>query len=84
MMTTRQQPQHLPVILQRNRPQIPVPQRDDRRGTRVMPVGLVLAGRVQQPCPRRQRGGHVDDVLARRDELLRQQRPMTGRAFNSP
>ena len=65
VMTTRQQPQDLPVILERDRPQVPVPQRDDRSRTGVVRVGLVLAARVQQPRPRRQRGRHIDNGLAR-------------------
>jgi hypothetical protein len=40
-MTTRQESQHLAVVLERDRPQVPVPQRDDRRGSRV--VGIVLS-----------------------------------------
>ena len=51
VMPTCQQPQHLPVILERDRPQIPVPQRDDRRGTRVVRVGLVLAARSPTTAP---------------------------------
>ena len=84
VMATRQQPQHLPVILERDRTQVPVPQRDDRRRTCVVRVGLVLVARIQQSCSCRQRGRHVDDGLARRDELLRQQRAMTRRAFDRP
>jgi hypothetical protein len=47
-------------------------------------VGLVLAARVQQPSSGRQRRGHVDDRLTGRDELLRQQRAMSGRTFHGP
>ncbi|MDQ1382328.1 MAG: hypothetical protein QOJ71_3047 [Actinomycetota bacterium] len=53
LMTPCQQPQHLPVILERDRAQVPVPQRDDRSRAGVVYVGLVLVPRVQQPCPRR-------------------------------
>jgi len=83
-MASCQQPQNLTVIVGRDRPQIPIPQRADRRWARVVRVGLVLVTRVQQSCPGRQRGRHIDDGLARRNELLRQQRAMTVRAFNRP
>ena len=52
---------------QRDRPQVPVSQRDDRRRTRVVRVCLVLAAGVQQPCPCRQRRRDVEHDLARRD-----------------
>ncbi len=49
------------------------PQRGHRHRQRVVGVVLVRSSRAQHPDPRRQRGRHVDDVLARRDELLGQQ-----------
>ena len=39
----------------------------------VVGVVLVRPARGQQPCPRRQRGGHVNDGLARGDQLLGEQ-----------
>jgi hypothetical protein len=61
-MPARQQPQHLPLILELDRTQIVVSQRDDRRRACVIRVGLVLTARVEQSSSCRQRGGHVDDL----------------------
>jgi hypothetical protein len=49
-----------------------------------MLIVLVFAARVQQPRPRRQRRGHVDNRLTNTSKLLRQQRAHTGRAFDHP
>ena len=84
MVTTCQHPQDRRVILQHDAPQVRMPQRDDRRGASIVRVGLVLAARVQQPCPRRQRRRHVEHDLARSDELLREQRADAGRALDRP
>jgi hypothetical protein len=72
------------VIDRSDRAQAGVSQRDDRRGTGVVRVGLVGATRVQQPHPRRQCRWHIDDTLARRDELLCQQRTQTPGSFDRP
>jgi hypothetical protein len=83
-MPPSQQSQHLALILERDRPQVPMPQRHDRSRARVMRIALVLAARVQQASSCRQRRRDIDDGLTDRDELLREQRAMTGRAFDGP
>jgi hypothetical protein len=42
-MTSGQQSQDRTVVLERDRVQIPMAERDDRRGARVVRIGLVLA-----------------------------------------
>ena len=49
-----------------------------------MRIVLVVAARIQQPGPRRQHRRHINHGLAARDQLLRQQRADTGRAFHRP
>jgi hypothetical protein len=83
-MTAGQQPQHLAMILERDRPEVPVAQRDDRGGASVVRVGLALAARVQESRSRRQRRRNINHILTRRDELLGQQRSDSGRALNRP
>jgi hypothetical protein len=83
-MPARQQPQHLTVILERDRSQVPMPERDDGGRSCVVRIGLVLAARVQQPRSCRQRCRHIHNVLACADQLLRQQRADPGRALDRP
>jgi hypothetical protein len=72
------------VILELDLMQVSMPQRDNRSRPRVMRVGLVLAARVQQPRSGRERGRHINNRLARRNQLLGEQRTMTRRAFDRP
>ena len=84
VMAARQQPQDLPVILERDRPQIRCRNATIAAERASCASVLSLRPAVQQPRPCRQRGRHIDHGLARRDELLRQQRAVTGRAFDRP
>jgi hypothetical protein len=68
-------PDHRGVVLHPHRPEPAVPQPGDGGGQRVVRVVPTCLGRAQQPDPRGQCGGHVDDVLTRCDELLGQQLP---------
>ena len=61
-----------------------VAQRHDRGGAGVVRVGLVGLPGVEEPSPGRQRGRHIQDGLAGRDELLGQQRPEPAGGFDRP
>ena len=50
----------------------------------VVGVGLALVAGVEQPCPRRELGRHVDHVLAVGQQALRHQPPGTVAALNRP
>ena len=81
-MTVRHQAQHRGMVDRSDRTQPGVTQRDDRRGTRVVRVGLVGPTRVEQSHPRRQRGRHINDALTGGDELLGQQHAETTDSFD--
>jgi hypothetical protein len=84
VMSSRQEPQDLTVVLEGNRTQVPVPQRDDRSRAGVVRIGVFLVTRVQQSHPCRKCRRHVQHRLTRADELLRQQCAVTGRALHGP
>jgi hypothetical protein len=84
VVAIRQQSQHGRVIDRSDGPQTAMTQRDDRCGPRGVRVGLVGATRIQQPHARRQRGRHINNLFARGDELLRQQRAEPSRRLDRP
>jgi hypothetical protein len=69
-MAIRQQAQYRRVITGSDPPEPVVAHRHDGGGACIVGVGLVGAGRVEQPHPRRQARGHVEDGLTGSDELL--------------
>jgi hypothetical protein len=84
MMTVREEAQHRGMINRSDRTQPSVAQRDDRRGTRIVRIGLVGPARVEQSHPCRQRGRNIHDAFAGGDELLGEQRAKTARSFDRP
>jgi hypothetical protein len=68
-----QKTQHLAVISGDDLAQRRGPQRGDRNGERIVGIVLVRPPGAEHTDPRRERRGHVQDGLARSDQLLREQ-----------
>jgi len=79
-----QQPQHRDVVLNSHGAQASMAHGHHRSRACIMRVGLVAAPAVEQPCPSRQLGRHVQHPLARTHQLLGQQRACARRALDRP
>ena len=80
----RQQPQHATVIIRGDAGEIGALSGDERDRACVDAVGLAAVSRVEGPHPRREGRGHIDDMLARGDELLGQQLAQAAGALDAP
>ncbi len=80
----RQQPQHATVIIRADAGEIGALSGDERDRAGVDAVGLAAVARLEGPHPRREGGGHVDDMLADGDELLGQQLAQAAGALDAP
>jgi hypothetical protein len=79
-----QHPQHLQLRVDRQDSQVLRADRGDRDRVRVVGVALPAVTGVQQPSPGRQLGRHVDHVLTRLQQPLRQRPADTVRALDRP
>jgi hypothetical protein len=84
VMALGQQSQHGDVIVGRDQAQTALASRGDSNRARVVAIGLGALLVVQQANPSSQRRWHIEHALAGGDELLRQQRTRTRRAFDRP
>jgi hypothetical protein len=85
VVAVRQQPQHDAVFaVGAHAVQCGVAESDDGSGAGVVGVGLVDPAVAHQPDPGGELWGYIDDVLARADKLLGQQRTHAGGALDRP
>lgn len=84
VVTIGQQGQHGAVVLHYDVAQVGVAQGHDGGGPSVVGVGLGAAAPVQELHPGRQRGRHIDDLLAYGHQLAGQQGTGAGGTFDGP
>jgi hypothetical protein len=85
VVAVRQQPQHDALFaVGAHGVQRGVADRDDGSRAGVVGVGLIDPAGAHQPDPGGELGGYIDDVLARSDKLLSQQRTQAGGALDRP